>query len=172
MNNKNNYEKMFFNKSLESLSIATYTAIILSIGSMVFKIIGNYEVKTYYFEILLFVAMIFAIFAHRLFSRVYNLPVSLRSKKVLDLSSNGRVSRLIIYSKDAFAFSFFWMIVKYFILKKSSLFLSIIENTTYQVLAEFIVTIIVAIFINIIWFETNIYLFNKAYNTNNDNKLK
>lgn len=172
MKNKNNFEKQSFKKSLESLSIATYTAYFLSIGSMIFKIIGNNDVQTYYFEILLIVGMTFTIFAYRIFSRVYNLPVSIRNKKVMDLSSNGRASRLIVYSKDAFVFSILLMIVKYYVLKKPFLFLSIIENPTYQVVAEFVVTMIVAIIINIAWFETNIHFFNKTYSTKNENNLK
>lgn len=171
MKNMNNYEKRAFNKSLESLSIATYIAFILSIGSILFKIIGNKDVQTYYFELLLLFAMTFAIFTHRLLSKVYNLPVRILNKKAIDLSSNGRASRLSVYSKDAFAFSIFWMLIKYVVFKKSFLFISIIENNTYQVLAEFFATMIVAIIINMIWFEINIYLFNKTYTINKDTKL-
>lgn len=163
MKNKNNFEKMSFKKSLESLSLATYTAYFLSLGSIAFKIIGNHDVHTYYFEMVLIVGMTFTIFAHRLFSRVYNLPVSIRNKKVMNLSSNGRASRLIVYSKDALAFSIFWMIVIHYVLKKPFLFLSIIENPIYQVFMEFVVTMIVAIIVNIVWFETNIHLLNKTY---------
>ncbi len=149
-----------------SLSVAAYIAYIITIISIVYKVLKNYPVSRYYFEIVLLCSMSLSISVHRILIKKYDLPLTLMGKKTVAMYRRPLKQRILHYFLDSTAFSFFFLIVVHFVLDKDYVFSLISENKVIQTFFELCMAISFTFVTDFAWFEYNIYRYKKERPSN------
>jgi len=162
MHKKSNQINQVTINQKDSLSVAAYSAFVFSLISIIYKVINNPNASSYYFEVSIILIMTFSIFAHRIITKVYNLPVKLSGKRALNFSNSELKSRMIHYFKDSIIFSAFYFFAVHIILKKQYIFSIFIDNVNIQIFFELLFTILVAFLTDLVWYEANIRMYNKS----------